>query len=120
VQSFTQKIDCRPLGVQALIGGVDGSGPHLFTLDPSGAFFAVKGQAIGHNTEALNKKLSENYQQDMPLDDTLTVIAEALQTIPKITMTPKQVKIMWIPRETGLIRELSVEEKEALWKKVKK
>ena len=120
MQSFTQKIDCRLLGVQALIGGVDGSGPHLFTLDPSGSFFAVKGQAIGHNMEALNKGLSENYKPDMSLDDILTVISEALQTIPKITITPKQVKVMWIPRETGLVRELTMEEKESLWKKAKK
>ena len=120
MHSFTQKIDCRPLGVQALIGGVDRSGPHLFSLDPSGSFLAVNGQAIGHNKEALNKRLSKNYKPDMSLDNTLTVIVEAFQTIPKITIKPKQVKIMWISAETGLIRELSLKEKEAFWKRLKK
>ena len=120
MQSFTQHIDRRPLGVKALIGGVDELGPRLFVLDPSGSFFAVKGQAIGRNKDVLNKKLSESYKPSMSLDNILKVMAEALQTIPEAPITHKQVKMMVIPRETGLVRELGVDEKEALWEKAKK
>ncbi len=38
IHSYTTKKDIRPLGLLALIGGIDETGPHLYVLDPSGTY----------------------------------------------------------------------------------
>ena len=120
VQSFTQKIDQRPLGVNVLLGGVDETGPHLFALHPSGAYVPVKGQAIGEAAADINKNLAKKYRPNISLHDLEVFVAKAFQTIPKKTITPEQVKMALIPTETGLVKELDLKEREALWKKAKR
>lgn len=42
VQEFTQSGGVRPFGVSLLIAGYDDKGPHLYQLDPSGAYYGKK------------------------------------------------------------------------------
>ena len=50
MQEFTQSGGVRPFGVSLLIAGVDDvSGPQLFQVDPSGAYFGWRASAIGKN-----------------------------------------------------------------------
>ena len=39
MQEFTQQGGVRPFGVSLMIAGIDDNGPHLFQVDPSGAYF---------------------------------------------------------------------------------
>lgn len=39
VQAYTCYSSVRPFGVSVIVGGVDKSGPHLYTIEPSGAFW---------------------------------------------------------------------------------
>ena len=39
IQEFTQSGGVRPFGVSMLVAGYDDEGPHLYQLDPSGAFY---------------------------------------------------------------------------------
>ena len=119
-QSFTQKIDCRPLGVNVLLGGVDETGPHLFSLGPSGAYVAVRGQAIGQGATEVNKSLAEKYKPNIGLHDLEISVATALQTALEKKVIPEEVKMALIPTETGIAKELNLKEKAALWKEVKK
>lgn len=50
MQEFTQSGGVRPFGVSLLVAGYDEeSGPMLYQVDPSGAYFAWKATAIGKN-----------------------------------------------------------------------
>ncbi len=44
----------RPFGVSILYAGYDDDGPHLYQIDPSGAYFGWKATAIGK--ESVNAK----------------------------------------------------------------
>lgn len=49
MQEFTQSGGVRPFGLSLLVAGFDDSGPQLFQVDPSGAYFGWKATAIGKN-----------------------------------------------------------------------
>lgn len=40
----------RPFGVSLLYAGYDEDGPHLYQIDPSGAYFGWKATAIGKDS----------------------------------------------------------------------
>ena len=48
-QEYTQSGGVRPFGVSLLVAGFDDEGPHLYQVDPSGAYFGWKATAIGKN-----------------------------------------------------------------------
>ena len=49
-----------------LVAGMDGDGvPHLFQVDPSGAYFGWKATAIGKGYVNANNFLEKRYQEDM-------------------------------------------------------
>ena len=50
MQEFTQSGGVRPFGVSLLYAGFDDDGPHLYQIDPSGAYFAWKATAIGKDS----------------------------------------------------------------------
>ena len=78
VQEYTQSGGVRPFGVSALIAGYDHQGPHLYQLDPSGAYYQWKATAIGKNHKQAKIFLEKRYSQDMELDD---LIHTALLTL---------------------------------------
>jgi 20S proteasome subunit alpha 2 len=54
-----------------LMAGVDSSGPHLFQVDPSGAYFEWKASAIGRNMDNAKLFLEKRYSEEMELDDAI-------------------------------------------------
>ena len=71
VQEFTQRGGVRPFGISMLMAGVDYEGPHLFQVDPSGAYFEWKASAIGRNMDNAKTFLEKRYNEDMELDDAI-------------------------------------------------
>merc|ERR550514_2123126 len=49
MQEYTQQGGVRAFGVSLLIAGYDETGPQLYQVDPSGAYFGWKASAIGKN-----------------------------------------------------------------------
>ena len=47
VQEYTQAGGVRPFGISLLIAGYDDEGPHLYQIDPSGAYYEWKATAVG-------------------------------------------------------------------------
>jgi len=70
-QEYTQSGGVRPFGVSLLIAGYDDNGPHLFQVDPSGAYFEWKASAIGKNYENARSFLERRYREDMELEDAI-------------------------------------------------
>ena len=66
-QEYTQPGGVRPFGVSLLVAGYDDDGPHLFQVDPSGAYFGWKATAIGKNFKNARSFLERRFNEEMEL-----------------------------------------------------
>jgi 20S proteasome subunit alpha 2 len=64
----------RPFGISVLFAGFDDSGPHLYQIDPSGAYYEWKATAIGRNAKNAKNFLEKRYNKDMEIEDVLFYI----------------------------------------------
>ena len=71
VQEFTQSGGVRPFGISMLMAGYDFDGPHLYQIDPSGAFFSWKAAAIGKNMSNAKSFLEKRYSEEQELEDAI-------------------------------------------------
>jgi len=78
MQEFTQQGGVRPFGVSLMIAGIDDNGPHLFQVDPSGAYFGWKASAIGKDSTNRKSFLEKRYGDEALLED---AIATAILTL---------------------------------------
>lgn len=77
-QEFTQQGGVRPFGVSLMMAGVDDNGPHLYQIDPSGAYFGWKASAIGKDSTNRKSFLEKRYNDEAMLED---AIATAILTL---------------------------------------
>jgi len=70
-QEYTQAGGVRPFGISLLVAGYDDDGPHLFQVDPSGAYFGWKATAIGKNFKNARSFLERRYNEEMELEDAI-------------------------------------------------
>ncbi|KAK9460400.1 nucleophile aminohydrolase [Lipomyces oligophaga] len=59
VQAYTLYSSVRPFGISTIIGGVDETGPHLYTIEPSGAYWGYQGAATGKGRQAAKSELEK-------------------------------------------------------------
>lgn len=59
VQAYTCYNSVRPFGVTTIIGGIDEKGPHLYMLEPSGAYWGYHGAATGKGRQAAKNELEK-------------------------------------------------------------
>jgi len=114
MQSYTMKKDVRPLGCIVFIGGVDQTGCHLFTLDPSGSYSEVLCQITGYQTSEAEKILKDNYKPEMSLQEALGLIIKAI--LKEETRKPEEIAVAVIETETKTIRKITLEEIKEAWK----
>jgi len=67
-----------PLLTQVLVGGVDDSGPHVFSLDPFGSLMEEKCVATGSGSPIAYGVLEDKYKEDMSVKDVLPIIVKAV------------------------------------------
>jgi len=78
MQEFTQQGGVRPFGVSLMVAGIDDNGPHLYQVDPSGAYFGWKASAIGKDSTNRKSFLEKRYSDEVLLED---AIATAILTL---------------------------------------
>ncbi|KAJ7540507.1 hypothetical protein O6H91_10G018800 [Diphasiastrum complanatum] len=83
-QVYTQHAYMRPLGIVAIVLGIDDElGPQLFKCDPAGHFAGYKATSAGHKEQEsvnfLEKKMKNNPQ--LSYDETVQTAVSALQSI---------------------------------------
>lgn len=88
-----QKPMARPYGVALLIGGVDSTGPVLFTTDPSGTLFKYKAKAIGSAAEGAQTILEDEWREGLSLDEGIKMAARILKQVMEEAITPVNVEI---------------------------
>lgn len=72
-----------PLIAQVLIGGMDDTGPHVFSLDPFGSLTEEKCVATGSGSPIAYGILEDRFKEDMSANEILPVIVKAVDSAMK-------------------------------------
>lgn len=72
-----------PLPLQALVGGFDESGPHIFSLDPLGSLTEEKVVSTGSGSPIAYGVLEDQYREDCPVDEMLPIVVRAVDSAMK-------------------------------------
>jgi 20S proteasome subunit alpha 1 len=112
-QVYTQHAYMRPLGVAAIVLGIDEeSGPQLFKCDPAGHFVGYKATAAGvKESEAvsfLEKKLKNN--PELSYEETVQTAVSALQSVLQEDFKATEIEVGVVTKDSPVFRTLSIEE----------
>ncbi|MEM3551252.1 MAG: archaeal proteasome endopeptidase complex subunit beta [Candidatus Bathyarchaeia archaeon] len=72
-----------PLATQVLIGGLDDSGAHVYSLDPFGSLTEEKCVATGSGSPIAYGVLEDKYREDMSVNEALPIIVKAVDSAMK-------------------------------------
>ena len=73
----------RGLMAQILVGGVDDTGPHIYSLDPLGSLTEEKMTSTGSGSPLAIGVLEDKFKEDMTVEEALPVIARAVNAAMK-------------------------------------
>jgi proteasome beta subunit len=104
-----------PLPMQAIVGGFDDTGPHIFNLDPFGSLLEDKMISTGSGSPFAYGVLEAMYKEDKSVKEMLPIVVKAVDSAMKRdTYSGDSFDIAVIDKKG--FRELSPVEKEALQK----
>ena len=72
-----------PLIAQVLVGGVDDSGAHVFSIDPFGSLTEEKCVATGSGSPIAYGVLEDKYKEDVTIKNLLSVVVHAVDSAMK-------------------------------------
>ncbi len=72
-----------PLLTQVVIGGVDETGPHVFSLDPFGSLTEEKCVSTGSGSPVAYGVLEDKYREDMSVKELLPIVVTAVDAAMK-------------------------------------
>jgi proteasome beta subunit len=99
--------------MQALIGGFDDSGPHVFNLDPYGSLTEEKMVSTGSGSPFAYGVLESQYKEDSTVDEMLPIVVKAVDSAMKRDVASGDSFDVAVINDSGF-RELSPEEKAAI------
>jgi len=102
-----------PLLTHVLIGGVDDTGPHVFSLDPFGSLTEEKCVATGSGSPIAYGVLEDRYKEDVSVREFLPIIIKAVNSAIKRDAASGDSFNVAVVDEKGY-RELTNEEKKKL------
>ncbi len=103
-----------PLIAQIIVGGVDSTGPHVFSLDPFGSLVEEKCVATGSGSPIAYGVLEDKYKEGAKMKDMLPVVLRAVDSAMKRDIASgDSFDIAVITKEEGY-RALSTEEKKGI------
>ena len=102
-----------PYVAQIIIGGVDSSGPHIFTIDPFGSITEEKNVATGSGSPIAYGVLEQKYREGLPLQEVLQIVVQSITSAMKRDAASGDSFDVSVIDEKGY-RELSAEEKEKI------
>ncbi len=110
---FSNREVGMPLPLQALIGGHDDSGPHIFNLDPYGSLTEEKMVSTGSGSPFAYGVLEDRYREESTINEMLPVVVKAVDSAMKRDVASGDNFDVAVVTSQGY-RELSDEEKMAL------
>jgi len=102
-----------PLQTEALIGGMDDSGPHVFRLDPFGTLTEEKCVSTGSGSPIAFGVLEDKYKDGVSIKDLLPIVVKAIDAAMKRNAGTGDSFNVAVIDGKGY-RELTVEEKKKL------
>ncbi|ODV90542.1 hypothetical protein CANCADRAFT_31463 [Tortispora caseinolytica NRRL Y-17796] len=78
VQAHTLYNSVRPFGISALVAGFDETGPHLYMIEPSGAYWGYRGAAAGRGRQTARVQLEKLSLPDISLEDAVKAAARII------------------------------------------
>jgi len=102
-----------PLATQVLIGGVDDTGPHVFSLNPFGSLTEEKSVSTGSGSPIAYGVLEDKYREGMSVNELLPTIVKAVNAAMKRDVASGDSYNVTVIDENGY-RELTDEEKSKL------
>jgi proteasome beta subunit len=72
-----------PLPLQALVGGFDETGPHVFNLDPYGSLIEEKVVSTGSGSPFAYGVLEAQYEKDKTIEEMLPLVVKAVDAAMK-------------------------------------
>ncbi|MBL7079899.1 archaeal proteasome endopeptidase complex subunit beta [Candidatus Bathyarchaeota archaeon] len=110
---FSNRSVGMPLPLQALIGGYDNTGPHVFNLDPFGSLIEEKVVSTGSGSPFAYGVLEDRYMEGSTVDEMLPVVVSAVDSAMKRDTASGDSFDIAVVDQDGF-RELTEEEKIAL------
>jgi proteasome beta subunit len=110
---FSNREVGMPLPLQALIGGFDETGPHVFNLDPFGSLTEEKVVSTGSGSPFAYGVLEDRYREDCTVKEMTPVVVKAVDSAMKRDVASGDSFDVAIITSKGY-RELSKEEKRTL------
>ena len=110
---FSNREVGMPLPLQALVGGVDNTGSHVFNLDPFGSLIEEKMVSTGSGSPFAYGVLEDRYVENSQIDEMIPVIVKAVDSAMKRDVASGDNFDVAVITAEGY-RELSVEEKSTL------
>jgi len=110
VSNLLFSVRMAPLIAQVLVGGVDKTGPQVFSLDPLGSLTEEKCVATGSGSPIAYGVLEDKYKEGMKIKNLLPIVVKAVDTAMKRDAGSGNSFDVSIIDETGY-RELGDEEK---------
>jgi 20S proteasome alpha/beta subunit len=116
MQPYSQRKDVRPLAAALIIGGLDSEKrPRLFLLNSSGLAQEYKACHVGVGCDETKEILKSGYRPKLKLEEAVALAARAAL---RETRKPENVLLATIEAKTKRFREISLGEKERMWKTV--
>ena len=107
---FSNREVGAPLPLQAIIGGYDETGPHVYNMDPYGSMLEEKMISTGSGSPYAYGVLEAQFKEDSTVDDTLSIVVRAIDSAMKRDVASGDSFDVAIIDDEGF-RELSPEEK---------
>lgn len=101
---YTQFDGVRPFGVVLLIGGIDRSGKHLFSTDPSGAYLGYKAVCEGKKSTDAMTQFTKTYTGSISLNQALELGLQSLKKITKQKFNAEMVEAAVIDEKDGFYK----------------
>jgi len=112
-QIYTQHAYMRPLGVAAMILGIDEeNGPQLFKCDPAGHFFGHKATSAGLKEQEAINFLEKKMKNDpaFSYDETVQTAISALQSVLQEDFKATEIEVGVVKQDDPVFKVLSTEE----------
>lgn len=112
-QIYTQHAYMRPLGVAAMILGIDEEkGPQLFKCDPAGHFFGHKATSCGLKEQEAINFLEKKMKNDAAFsyEETVQTAISALQSVLQEDFKATEIEVGVVRKDQPIFKVLSTEE----------
>jgi len=110
---FSNRSAGAPLPLQAIIGGYDETGPHVYNLDPYGSLMEETMVSTGSGSPYAYGVLEAQFKEDSSVDEMLSVVVRAVDSAMKRDVASGDSFDVAVINDAGF-RELDPEEKKII------